>query len=141
LESELEQNDKFIITSINKTIEQVEPMNKPLILYHGFEKYINYKENDFQIGHCIVFPGILSKTSSFKVAQQFANGQNYFQPKYLIVFYPIGSKHIGLDIKPEKYDEYEYIGKQGETFKLIKICKVFTGLQLQTFYICESQDY
>jgi hypothetical protein len=57
------------------------------------------------------------------------------------VFYKPGSKHLGLDIKPEKYDEFEYIGKPGESFKIIKICKIFNGIHLQTFYICESQDY
>ena len=139
--SDLLDIDKEIISSINKTIELVEPISRPLVLYHGFEKYINYKDNEIKIGNNYTFPGILSKTSKFTIAQQFSQTQNFLQPKYFIVFYPIGSKHIGLDIKPEKYDEYEYIGKQNETFKIIKICKVFNGLQLQIFYICESLDY
>ena len=60
--------------------------------------------------------------------------------------YPPGSKHIGLDIKQPKFDEYEYIGKPGENFKLIKICKVFNitpnGLEERERQIWDSlQDY
>jgi len=58
-----------------------------------------------------------------------------------VVYYPIGSKHVGLDIKPPKYDEYEYIGKSGEKFKIKKIYKRFNGLRLETFYVCDSLDY
>lgn len=140
-ESELLDIDKQIISSINKSIKLVESINKPLVLFHGFEKFSNYKEDNLQVGKIFKFPGILSKTSKFDIAKQFANTQNYFQPKFLIVFYPKGSKHIGLDIKPTKYDEYEYIGKQNETFKIIRICEVFNGLKLQKFYICENLDY
>jgi hypothetical protein len=140
-ESELSNVDKKIIESINKTIELVEAIDKELILYHGFEKFTNYNEESFKIGSIISFPGILSKTTYFPIAQQFANTQNYYRPKYFIIFYPKKSKHIGLDIKTNIYDEYEYIGKQGEKFEIIKICKVFYNLQLQTFYICKSLDY
>ena len=133
--------DKQIINSINKSIELIEPMSKPLILFHGFESYSNYNEKDFKVGYTFTFSGILSKTTCFKIAQCFAQSQNYLQPKYLVVYYPIGSKHIGLDIKLPKYDEYEYIGKSGETFKIKKICKRFNGLRLETFYICDNLDY
>ena len=141
LEHMLIDLDKEIIYSINNMIKLVKPMEKPLILFHGFEILTNYGENKFQINQIFNFPGILSKTSKFDIARGFANSQNIFQPKFLVVLYPPGSKHIGLDIKQPKYDEYEYIGKSGENFKLIKICKVFNGLQIQVFYICESLDY
>jgi hypothetical protein len=141
-EEKLDAHDKEIISSINKAVELVEPIERPLTLFHGFEKFSNYKENEFEIGKTFIFPGILSKTSCFRIAQNFALFENYLQPKYLIVLYPAKSKHIGLDIKPEKYDEYEYINKSGEKLKLIKICRIFDNFfRLQTFYICESQDY
>jgi hypothetical protein len=140
-ESELLDIDKDIISSINKSVEIVEPIEKPLVLFHGFEKFSNYKEDTLVVGNEYLFPGILSKTSNFTIAKQFAQSQNFLRPKYFVVFYPSGSKHIGLDIKPPKYDEYEYITKQNEKFKIKKICKIFNGLQLQIFYICESLDY
>ena len=133
--------DNQIIDSINKTIELVEPMSKPIILFHGFETFSNYGEENFKIGYTFTFPGILSKTTCFRIAQCFAQSQNYFQPKYLVIYYPRGSKHVGLDIKPSKFDEYEYIGKTGETFVVKKIYKRFNGLRLETFYICDSLDY
>lgn len=133
--------DEQIINSINKSIELVEPMSKPLVLFHGFEKYSNYNEKDFKIGHSFTFPGILSKTTCFRIAQCFAQSQNYLQPKYLVIYYPPGSKHLGLDVKPVKYDEYEYIGKSGERFVIKKIYKRFNGLKLETFYVCDSLDY
>lgn len=83
----------------------------------------------------------MSKTSNFEIAKQFAQTQNFIQPKYFVIFYLSGSKHIGLDIKPPKYDEFEYISKQNESFKIFKILQIFNGLQLQIFYICESLDY
>ncbi len=133
--------DKYIINSINKSIQLIEPMSKPLVLFHGLELYSNYNEKHFKLGHIFTFKGILSKTTCFRIAQKFAQSQNYLQPKYIVVYYPIGSKHLGLDIKPSVYDEYEYIGKFGEKFRIKKIYKRFNGLQLETFYICDSLDY
>jgi len=40
--------DKEILNSINKTIELVEPMSKSIILFHGFETFSNYGEEDFK---------------------------------------------------------------------------------------------
>jgi hypothetical protein len=142
-ESELDDLDKEIIYSINRATELVEPIERNLTLFHGFEKYSYYGEENFISNTIIQFPGILSKTSKFQIANQFAQIHNFFQPKFLVVFYPLGSKHIGLDIKPPKYDEYEYISKPNEKFKIIKICRVFDLLkfQLKTFYICSSLDY
>jgi hypothetical protein len=133
--------DKQIINSIDKSIELVEPMSKPLVLFHGFETYSNYNEKDFKVGYTFTFQGILSKTTCFRIAQSFAQSQNYLQPKYLVIYYPSGSKHLGLDTKPPKYDEYEYIGKSGETFVVKKIYKRFNGLRLETFYVCDNLDY
>ena len=139
--SMITEQDKYIINSINEAIKLVEPIKKPLVLFHGFEKYINYNSNDYHVGKVFTFNGILSKTSSFDVAQRFSLSQNYLQPKYLVVFYPENSKHLGLDIKLPPNDEYEYIGKSGESFKIIKIYKRFNGFSLETFYICENLDY
>lgn len=144
-EKHLTNIDKKIIRSINKSIELVKPMEKSLVLFHGFEYYTNYNEKDFKIVHNFTFPGILSKTTCFRIAQCFAQSQNYLQPKYLVVYYPSGFKHIGLE--PQKseeykgYEEYEYIGKSGETFVVKNIYKRFNGLRLETFYICDSLDY
>lgn len=44
--SELSDLDKKIIYSINKSIELVEPISKPLVLFHGFEKFSNYGEDE-----------------------------------------------------------------------------------------------
>ena len=137
----LSDTDEYIINSIDKLIEFVEPMSKPLVLFHGFETYSNYNEKDFKVGHSFTFQGILSKTTCFRIAECFTQSQNYLQPKYLVVYYPSGSKHLGLNIKLPKYDEYEYIGKSGETFVVKKIYKRFNGLRLETFYVCNNLDY
>lgn len=100
-ESELLDIDKEIINSINESIELVEPINKSLILFHGFENMLNYNEDRFKIGYKFNFKGILSKSSKFDISKQSALVENYLQPKYLIVFYPSGSNHIGLGIRPE----------------------------------------
>lgn len=133
--------EKEIIESVSKAVNLVEPISKPLVLYHGFETFTNYNEDKFKLGYKFKFEGILSKSSFFEIAKKFAHVQNPLRPKYLIVLYPVGSKHIGLDIRPEKYDEFEYIGKPGESFEIIRICKRFNGLRLETFYICKSLDY
>jgi hypothetical protein len=133
--------DKFILNSINKSIELVEPMSRPLLLFHGFEYLSNYNEDDLIVGKIFEFPGILSKTSCFRIAECFAKTYNYYQPKYFVISYPKGSKHIGLGIKPHRYDEYEYIGKSNEKFRIEKIYKRLNYLTLETFYICTNLDY
>ena len=133
--------DKYILNSINESIELVEPMSKPLLLFHGFEYLSNYNEEDLIVGKIFEFPGILSKTSCFRIAECFAKTYNYHQPKYFVISYPKGSKHIGLGIKPHRYDEYEYIGKSNEKFRIDKIYKRLNYLRLETFYICANIDY
>lgn len=121
-ESKLEDYQIEIINSISNSIELVESIERPLVLFHGFEKYSNYMEESFDVGSIFQFTGILSKTSKFDIALGFAQKYNFFQPKFFIVHYPSGSKHIGLDIKPCQFDEYEYISKPNEKFKIIRIC-------------------
>lgn len=70
--SELSDLDKKIIYSINKSIELVEPISKPLVLFHGFEKFSNYREDELIVNKEYTFSGILSKTSNFEIAKQFA---------------------------------------------------------------------
>lgn len=137
----LSNTDLQIYDSISEAIKLVEPIEKPLVLFHGFEKFSNYDEMDFAVGKKFTFKGILSKTSFFPIAEIFAYSQNYFQPKYFIIIYSSKSKHIGLDIKQPKYDEFEYIGKPNESFEIIKICKRFRGIHMETFYILKNLDY
>lgn len=68
-------------------------MSKPLVLFHGFETYSNYNKKDFKVEYTFTYQVILSKTICFRIAP------NYFQPKYLIIYYPSCSKHLGLDTK------------------------------------------
>ena len=133
--------DQEIFNSIKKSVELVDPIEAPIVLFHGFEKFSNYNVKDLVIGNIWTFKGILSKTINFEIAQTFATTQNYFKPSYLIVFYPANSKHIGLNIKPIHCDEFEYIGKPGEKFKIIDIHEISKGLFLETYYICLSLDY
>lgn len=137
----IEPIDQEIFDSIKKAVELVDPIESPIVLFHGFEKYSNYNVKDLFIGNIWSFNGILSKTVNFKIAQSFATAQNYFKPSYLIVFYPANSKHIGLDTKAIFCDEFEYIGKPGEKFKIIDIHEISKGLFLETYYICLSLDY
>ena len=133
--------DQEIFNSIEKAVELVDPIESPIVLFHGFEKYSNYNVKDLVIGNIWSFKGILSKTSNFEIAKNFSVVQNYYKPSYLVVFYPPNSKHIGLDIKPLHCDEFEYIGKPGEKFKIIDIHEISRGFVVETYYICSSLDY
>ncbi len=137
LPEKLEQYVKFINSAVNKVI----PIDNEIILFHGFELDTNYNETNLKLNNTFTFKGILSKTKLFRIAQQFALSQNIYQPKYFIFFYPKKSKHVGLNIKPQKFDEYEYISKSNEKFIVKKICKIIMYGKLNTFYICDNLDY
>ena len=124
--------DQAIIDSIDRVVNKVEPLNEPVCLFHGFEKYMHYTIQDNKVN----VPGILSKTISLNVAKRFATSEDYFQPKYLVVYYERGSKQIHHDIR--MFDqEFKFLTHSNETLKITKVCKYFEGfLQLHTFYVC-----
>ena len=55
--------DQAIIDSIDRVVNKVEPLNEPVCLFHGFEKYMHYTIQDNKVN----VPGILSKTISLNV--------------------------------------------------------------------------
>ena len=138
---ELSDIDKMIYNGINETVKKVTPLSYPITLFHGFEEFTNYKENRWVIGRNINIPGFLSKTPSFHVAGLFAHGVSYFNRKYLIVEYPIGSKHIGLEIRPKHTEEYEYLTRSNENLLLVKKIRRLGFFYMSTYYVCKSLDY
>lgn len=142
----LHGRDKEIFDSINVAVQNVEPLSYPITLFHGFETFTNYNENKWNKNDIISVPEFLSKTPSFDVANRFARGQSYkFNRKFLVVEYPIGSKHIGLDIRNPKdlgghtefNEEYEYLSHSNEQLKLINIIREIEFFHINTFYICK----
>lgn len=131
--------DKYMLKSINKTYEFIKPIEQQITLYHGFLPNINYKEDKFNIGYEFKFNGILLKTHDINIAKKIAMTQNHFQPKIFIIKYNANSKHIIMDIIVN--DEYKFITKNKESFKIINIFQYFEGIILYTFYICENLDY
>jgi hypothetical protein len=127
----IEQHEQDILDKMNRGVSLVEPLSEPISLFHGFEKYTNYKI----IGNQLNVPGIVSKTLSLNVANRFASGINYFRPQFLIIHYKEGSRHIKQSIRPFD-EEFEFLSHSNETFKIIRICKYFVGLKLLTFYVC-----
>jgi hypothetical protein len=133
----LSPKDKEIHDSINDAVNNTKPLSYPITLFHGFEKYTYYNEKTWKINDTINIKGFLSKTPSFDIASKFANQYDFTNPKFLVVNYPIGSKHIHLDIR--KYDEeYEYLTNSNEKLKLVRICYYLKFPQLMTFYICNA---
>ncbi len=137
---EISPDEKNIMDSMNMVIEKVEPLSYPVILFHGFEyytKYLNYK-----VGDVINLGGFLSKTLSFNVALSFAQSQNLLNPKFLIVNYPAGTKHVHHDIRPFN-NEFEFITKSNEKLVVKKIIDYYKLMKYSiipihlTFYICE----
>ena len=102
-----------VINSINLIVEEVEPLSYPITLFHGFETYTNYPH--CKIDSIINLKGFVSKTISFKIAYQFAYSQNNSNPKFLIINYPIGSKHIHHNTRPY-CNEFEFLTKTDENF-------------------------
>ena len=134
----LSEIDLKIYDIINEIVNNVKELTYPITLFHGFEKFTNYDENNWHIGDAILFKGFLSKTPSFDVANNFARMYNFFNRKILVVKYPIGSKHIGMNIRHPDDQEYEYLTKSNEKLKLIDIYRKIKFFSIVTFYICED---
>lgn len=132
--------DLNIYDSINRTVGRVKPLSYPITLFHGFELFTQYNESTWNIGKTIVFPWFLSKTPSYDVANKFASAYDKYQPKFMVVSYPAGSKHIGLDIRPHD-EEFEYLSKSDEKLKLVRICRIPRFPYMYVFYIFKSRDY
>lgn len=127
----IEDCEQNILDQIDNGVSLVEPLSISVALFHGFEKYINYKK----IGNNINIPGIVSKTLSLNIAKRFAYTVNSLRPEFLLIHYKVGSRHIKQSIRPFD-EEFEFLSHSNETFKIIRICKYFDGFRLLTFYIC-----
>lgn len=129
----IEQNEQFILDQINRGVSLVEPLSEPVSLFHGFEKYTDYKI----IEKNIYVPGIVSKTLSLNIAKRFAYTVNSLRPEFLLIHYDIGSKHIKQSIRPFD-EEFEFLSHSNESYKIIRTCKYFDGIRLLTFYVCQK---
>lgn len=130
----IEDYEQNIINQINRGVSLVKPLSEPVSLFHGFEKYTDYK----MIGYNIYVPGIVSKTLSLNVAKRFAYTVNNLRPQFLLIHYQAGSKHIKQSIRPFD-EEFEFLSRSNESYRIIRICKYFDGFRLLTFYVCEPQ--
>lgn len=136
LSNELELNnlDRELVYEINKLVEDVEPLSHPVSLFHGFENYSDYR----MVGRELNMKGFLSKSLSFNIASGFAISKNYFRPNFLVVNYPIGSKHIHPNFRIAN-EEMEYLTKTDEKLVVTDIKKYYSFPRLLTFYVCEPQ--
>lgn len=127
----IEDYEQNILNQLDKGVSLVNPLSEPVSLFHGFEKYTNYKI----IGNEICVPGIVSKTLSLNIAKLFAFTTNSLRPEFLLIHYDVGSQHIKQSIRPFD-EEFEFLSRSNEKFKIIRICKYFDGFRLLTFYVC-----
>lgn len=132
----LTPDDIGMISSINKLVDSVEPLSHPVKLFHGFEQYTNYNiPVPPKIGSIVGTKGFLSKSLSLNVAKSFAVGENLFRPKFIMVEYPIGSKHIHPNFRITN-EEFEYLTNSGEKLEITDIKSYFDFPQFLTFYCC-----
>lgn len=133
---ELDDNDIKMRDNIHSILDRVEPLSFPVTLFHGFESFTHYGENNWKIGDIINIPGFLSKSLSFNVAHRFAQTENFMNCKFLVVKYPKNTKHISLNIR--YFDqEFEFLTYSNEKLKLVDIKQVLNYPQNYTLYICE----
>lgn len=121
-----------ILININALVEKVEPISTELTLFHGFERLSNYEIKDNKIN----MKGFLSKSLSFKIARKFAQRENYFQPKYLVVHYPPESKQVSPTDR-FRNEEYEYLTHSNETLEITGTLRYLDFPILHTFYFCK----
>ncbi len=107
--------DNDMYADIKNALGMVPPLPNPVNLFHGFEKFLQYNDTNWNIGSAYYFPFCLSKTPSWKVAAAFANNNSW-----MFVKYPIGSKHLCVDVRMPYNDEFEYLACN-ETLKLTDI--------------------
>ena len=134
---QLEGKDKEIYDGVNKIAKDVDPLSYPVTLFHGFEPHTNYNESTWKINGTIMIPGFLSKTPSFDVANKFSQMTSFFNRKFLVVDYPVGSRHIGINVRHPSDPEYEYLTASGENLKLRQVYRKIIFPSLCTFYICD----
>jgi hypothetical protein len=140
---EVSEDEQKMINSINSIVDKVEPLSYPVTLFHGFEYYTKYQ--NYKVGDIVNLKGYVSKTLSLKVAYDFAYSQNNYNPKFLVIEYPVGSKHVHHDIRPFN-NEFEFLTKNDEKFKVVNIINYY-DIQFPTctptyltFYICKPID-
>lgn len=105
---ELNDNEKKIYNDIEKAYNKVEPLSYSINLFHGFELGMKYPK--FEKNKETNFNFILSKTPSWYVANFFARTCSYsLINKYMYILYPKNSKHLSIDVRSEKTEEYEYL--------------------------------
>jgi hypothetical protein len=133
---ELNEKDIQMRNNIHSILDKVEPLSFPITLFHGFERFSYYGENNWKIGDIINIPGFLSKSLSFNIAHRFAQSENFMNCKFLVVKYPKNTKHITLNIRP--FDqEFEFLTYSNEKLRLIEKKEVLNYPQNWVFYICE----
>ncbi|AYV75556.1 MAG: putative orfan [Terrestrivirus sp.] len=136
---EINDKEKSIIQSINRTVDRVKPLSYPVTLFHGFEILSKYNDKNWRVGNSIGLPGFLSKTPSLNVSTKFAYAYNKYRLTYLVVNYPINSQHINLDIKSNANEEFEYLTRSNEQLKLKDIVKIYKFPSLFVFYVCDPK--
>ncbi len=133
----LDEKDIEMIKNIHSILDKVEPLSFSITLFHGFETYTYYRNENWKIGTVFQIPGFLSKTLSFNIANRFAQSENFLNCQFLIVKYPENTKHINLNIRP--FDqEFEFLTYSNEKLKIVDIIHILNYPQYLTFYICES---
>ncbi len=132
----LDEKDIEMIKNIHSILDKVEPLSFSITLFHGFEPFTYYRNENWKIGTVFQIPGFLSKSLSFSIANRFAQSENYMNCQFLIVKYPKNIKHINLNIRP--FDqEFEFLTYSNEKLKIVDIIHILNYPQYLTFYICE----
>lgn len=135
------EQEKTMLENINTLIENVEPLDYPVLLFHGFEKLTEYNEQKLDVGNVLRLRGFLSKSVSFEVSLRFAtNYKNPYDIHILAVDYPVGSRHLNLDIRHPDNEEYEYLTHSNEELRIKHIFRSFSWRFLiptmTTIYFC-----
>ena len=136
---ELSGCHRSLIDGINGFVNKTEALSYPITLFHGFELFTYYKESTWKIGESLCVEGFLSKTPDVRVAEQFSRVYSATNLRYIVVFYPKGSKHVTIPRYPE---EYEYLTFSAEKLKLVNIVKLFpvnNPFMCYKLYLCEPE--
>lgn len=70
---ELTKTEQRLTDELDELIRKIEPMNRPLYLFHGFEAGLYYGDSKWKLGDEIEFNFHLSKTPAIWVASRFTN--------------------------------------------------------------------
>lgn len=135
------EQEKTMLENINTLAENVEPLDYPVLLFHGFEKLTEYAEQKLDAGCRFSLKGFLSKSVSFQVSLKFAvNYKNSYDIHILAVDYPVGSRHLNLDIHHPDNEEYEYLTRSNEELRIKHIFRSFSWQffipTMVTIYFC-----